>query len=339
MAHTGTDWVKVASALSKPLTKLIEVASNGIGALGQPFVVLLNAHSTGMARLIRQGYDHRLRKLREKHRVELLAAQQSKPFPALPVATEPAPEEIEVVFDDAEPSETIATVLLETEQQAKRRANVVTVIAEAAEQLSDAKDASDEAVDPDWIARFFSYAQDVSSEQLQQLWGKILAGEVVTPGRVPLRTLELLRNMTRTEAQILLRLNARTSTDALYLHYGSGALTNRELLLAQDAGFLNGDEKPLLWRAENSSEPVPPEKSPFDGPPGWMAIRFRSGYVIRITATDTLSLVVAYQLRPSVLPLLNLVREPPDMTYLNGVVESLKAERDLTVTLIAPSAA
>lgn len=339
MANTGTDWVKVAAALSKPLTKLIDVAGSGIGALGQPLIVLLNAHASGMGKLIRQGYDHRLRKLRERHRVELLTARQSAPLPVLLLANEPAPEEIEVIFDDAEPTESIATVFLETEQQAKRRANVVTVIAEAAERLSDANDASDEAVDPDWSARFFSYAQDVSTEELQQLWGKILAGEVVKPGGVPLRTLELLRNMTKKEAQLLLRLNARTSTDALYLPYGSGALTGLEVLLAQDAGFLNGDEKPLLWRAENSSKPVPPERSPFSSSPGWIDIRFPSGHSIRIKTTDTLHPIGAYELRPSVLPLVNLIREPPDIAYLQGVVESLKAETDLTVMLFAPSTA
>ena len=85
--------------------------------------------------------------------------------------------------------------------QAKKRVmNVRAIAGHAAEELKD-KEVLDHDPDPDWIARFFDGAQDVSSEELQKLWGKILAGEIKSPGQTSLRTLSILRNMTQQEAK------------------------------------------------------------------------------------------------------------------------------------------
>jgi hypothetical protein len=65
------------------------------------------------------------------------------------------------------------------------------------------EDVSDKEVDPDWIARFFEAAQDISSEQMQALWGRVLAGEVSRPGSYSLRTIETLKNLTQSEAHIV----------------------------------------------------------------------------------------------------------------------------------------
>ena len=43
--------------------------------------------------------------------------------------------------------------------------------------------------------------QDVTSEHMQRIWAKILAGEVETPGRTSLRTLSILKNMTQQDAR------------------------------------------------------------------------------------------------------------------------------------------
>ena len=79
------------------------------------------------------------------------------------------------------------------------QSNIHSVVTKAAEALSD-KQVQDHKVDDDWSARFFADVQDVSSAQMQEIWARILAGEVETPGRTSLRTLAILKNMTQRDA-------------------------------------------------------------------------------------------------------------------------------------------
>lgn len=51
--------------------------------------------------------------------------------------------------------------------------------------------------------RFFHAAEEVSSEEVQDRWAKLLAGEIFRPGFFSLRTLDVLRNMSSEEAQLL----------------------------------------------------------------------------------------------------------------------------------------
>ena len=86
-------------------------------------------------------------------------------------------------------------------QEKKRQANIVSVVQEAAAELGG-KEVPDREPDPDWTARFFDGVKDVSSEDMRKIWTRILAGEIESPGRTALRTLDVLRNMTREEAEI-----------------------------------------------------------------------------------------------------------------------------------------
>ena len=54
--------------------------------------------------------------------------------------------------------------------------------------------------DHDWTARFFNDVQDVSSEDTQLLYAKILAGEVERSGRTSTKTLGILRDLDRATA-------------------------------------------------------------------------------------------------------------------------------------------
>ena len=68
-----------------------------------------------------------------------------------------------------------------TFQEEKRQPNIEAVVWRAADELGDREvDAHD--IDHDWTAEFFSDVQDVSSEAMQTIWAKILAGEVERPG-------------------------------------------------------------------------------------------------------------------------------------------------------------
>lgn len=54
----------------------------------------------------------------------------------------------------------------------------------------------------DWLMRFFDAVGNISDKDLQQLWAKVLAGEIAEPKTCSLRTLDMIRNMSSEEAEI-----------------------------------------------------------------------------------------------------------------------------------------
>lgn len=58
---------------------------------------------------------------------------------------------------------------------------------------------STEEVDPDWMNSFFTFAKNVSTEQMQAVWWQVLAKEISQAGQFSIRSLETLKRMTRHE--------------------------------------------------------------------------------------------------------------------------------------------
>lgn len=86
----------------------------------------------------------------------------------------------------------------------RREANVARAIMYAEQEfLGDETAPPDKAVEDDWLYRWRDYAAQVSAEQLQSLWGKLLAGEFKNPGHYSLRTLEFLRSLSSEEARAI----------------------------------------------------------------------------------------------------------------------------------------
>lgn len=87
-------------------------------------------------------------------------------------------------------------------KEGKKQLNIENVTAYAAEELKNEKSVTDEPLDEDWTTRFFSIAEEISSDEMQALWGRILAGEIKQPKSYSLRTLELLKNLSKEEAEL-----------------------------------------------------------------------------------------------------------------------------------------
>jgi hypothetical protein len=64
---------------------------------------------------------------------------------------------------------------------------------------------SNEPVDNTWTKKFFEKAKYVNDEDMQILWAKILSGELEKPGSVSLKTLQIVENMNKNEAQLFLK--------------------------------------------------------------------------------------------------------------------------------------
>lgn len=73
------------------------------------------------------------------------------------------------------------------------------------EELQDVGDeeVGEKQVDRDWFTKWQTYAQDTSSEQLQNLWAKLLVSENRKPGSHSLHTLELLSRLSKEDAQTI----------------------------------------------------------------------------------------------------------------------------------------
>lgn len=109
---------------------------------------------------------------------------------------EPAPAEIVVQGGQGNPYEYV---------EQKRFKNTKKVLNETLKALPEHAEVSDEPVEPGWYARFFDGVKDISDEDLQKFWGKLLAGEIARPGRFSLRTLDVLRNISIAEAHLFER--------------------------------------------------------------------------------------------------------------------------------------
>lgn len=91
-------------------------------------------------------------------------------------------------------------------QETIKQHNIESVVDNAYEILETENKCSAEPVEQGWINRFFNSVSDVSDEDLQELWGKVLAGEIKQPKSYSLRTLEILKNLSKAEAESFKRL-------------------------------------------------------------------------------------------------------------------------------------
>jgi uncharacterized repeat protein (TIGR03899 family) len=87
-------------------------------------------------------------------------------------------------------------------QENKKQLNLENITSLAAEQLTKEETVTDEPLDEDWITRFFRIAEDISNEDMQALWAKILAGEIKKPKSFSVRTLEIIKNISQREAEV-----------------------------------------------------------------------------------------------------------------------------------------
>ena len=84
----------------------------------------------------------------------------------------------------------------------RRQENIEAICAKAVDQILRLPEPDLETpVDEDWLCNFFDQAQDVGNDDMQNIWTKILAGEVAQPGSFSHRTLNVVKLLSRKEAQ------------------------------------------------------------------------------------------------------------------------------------------
>ncbi|MXY96506.1 MAG: DUF2806 domain-containing protein [Gemmatimonadetes bacterium] len=87
----------------------------------------------------------------------------------------------------------------------KRLNNLAQIVARAERALPPGQ-VPDVEPDMAWTSSFSQAAQDISDEDMQELWARVLAGEVEKPGSTSVMTLGVLRNLDQRTAQLFKRL-------------------------------------------------------------------------------------------------------------------------------------
>lgn len=85
-------------------------------------------------------------------------------------------------------------------EEIKKQENIENITEKSFSSLNE--DAKPEDIEDDWISNFFDKCKLISDNEMQELWGKILAGESNEPGTFSKRTIEFLSTMDKSDAQI-----------------------------------------------------------------------------------------------------------------------------------------
>lgn len=90
------------------------------------------------------------------------------------------------------------------EEEAKKQANIEAITENALPLLEDKS--TPQNVADDWITNFFDKSRIVSDEDMQRLWSRVLAGEANAPGAFAKRTVNLLADLDKSDAELFMRL-------------------------------------------------------------------------------------------------------------------------------------
>lgn len=151
-----------------------------------------------------------------------------------------------------------------TLRKVKNRLNVAQSAAEnLATAASGTNEASAAAPDDDWMNRFIRFAEDASSERLQKMFGRILAGEVVKPGAFGMASLRVLSELDQTIADDFTQAWAKSVGDAVdyspYWQRGEGFSRWQRLI---EAGLMAPASTSQFLPPFESSR-CPPELVPY----------------------------------------------------------------------------
>ncbi len=85
-------------------------------------------------------------------------------------------------------------------EEAKKQSNIESITQKALPLLHEKSEP--EKVEDDWITNFFDKSRLISNEDMQKLWSRVLAGEANSPGAFSKRTVNLLGDLDKRDAEL-----------------------------------------------------------------------------------------------------------------------------------------
>jgi hypothetical protein len=178
---------------SSTIEKFIDVVASAIGKLSAPYLLKKMAEAKGQEIL-------RIAESIEKTR-QMIGEDFEVRYEADGLQISPTKREALPPHPDFQ---RIDCRLRAIEQERQKNLDNITIYGLL--ESSKITESSKEGIDRDWLNQFINVSQDISSDQMQEVWGKILAREVCNPGSFSLRSLEVLRTISKHEANIFSQL-------------------------------------------------------------------------------------------------------------------------------------
>ena len=212
-----TDAIKAAS---EPVTKLIEAVSHAIGKAYEP---------------------RHIRKMAEAKAYEMrLISEELRNNSDLPIIYNGSQTMIDTSDYDSLRQRAGARLAF---QEIQKQENIESIVDQACEEAEGKTLETEETVNPDWMNRFIGHAGEVSDEDMQKLWARVLAGEVIHPKSYSLKTLDCLRNMTADDAELFRKIcpyiiqgRFISNESGIIEKYG---VTYSDILQLDECGLLN----------------------------------------------------------------------------------------------------
>ena len=285
--------VEGIKAVSEPATKLIEYVSKAIGKAYEP---------------------RHVKKMADAHAYEIRAIGEAiRDNVDLPI-----------VFKDKQTSVDISEYeeLIKRAgnriayQEIKKQENIENIVDKAYSELEGKNSQTCGDVSPDWMNRFMDYAGEVSLEEMQNVWARLLSGEVLSPNSFSLRTLECLRNMNSTDAKLFEKVSSFVHNGE-YIYFDDE--TNKkhglyfsEILCLDDCGLVNSGSM-VARSKEIGSSPV-------------LLFDFGSHIIIASARRQVKITYMEYPLSRAGMELLRIVnRAKVPEAYLIGIIQDLSS--------------
>ena len=168
-----------------------ETARFNVGDLVKPIDTLIHKISDAT------GVLYEPRRIRRKAKAELDAAITSAKAEA---AVDIIKAESEIEIADLHQR----TVQRRIKEDMRDQKNMEAIIAQAVPDVNE--EANPDAMENDWIANFFDKCRIVSDSEMQSLWSRVLAGEANNPGTYSKRTVNLLSDLDKSDAELFTKL-------------------------------------------------------------------------------------------------------------------------------------
>ncbi len=174
-----------AKAMNEPICKLIDALKNGAGILYEP------THLKRMADA-------------EAYRIEKIGNAVRKNSD-LPIVYQGKANELEIDISDAQAfvKRTGNRMIF---QELRKQQNLDSIASKAYVLLENQSVCSVEPINNDFMVRFVEASQNISDVELQSLWAKILAGEIIKPNSCSLRAIDVLKNLSKNEFDMFLKI-------------------------------------------------------------------------------------------------------------------------------------
>lgn len=138
-------------------------------------------------------------------------------------------------------------------QETRRQENIEGIVDKSISYLDNNDIADGVALDADWLSFYFDKCQDVSIENVQNLWAKILAGEVLEPEACSRATLLVLQSLSNNDinlfdryCQFLFHVNGellRFKYSSLNNHIENSGIRESDIRHLQDLGLIQPQQQ------------------------------------------------------------------------------------------------